>query len=200
VRIYDALTLQPIADFFGVGDPDFRGGARTAFGDVNGDGVTDLVVTAGDGGGPRTAVFDGRSVMMNAPARLTADFFVSDPNLRTGAFVAVGDVDGDGFADVIGGAGPGGGPRVSVVSGRDLAQSNKATTLADFAAGNLNARDGVRVTAKNLDGDARADLVLGSGTGGQVTEFLGVNLLSGSPVPRDAFTGIDGFAGGVFVG
>ena len=170
--------------FFGIDDPAFRGGARAAVGDVNGDGRPDLVVAAGFGGGPRLALFDGKSVLTppaagQSPPKLAGDFFVFEPTQRNGVYVTVGDVDADGFADVIVGGGPGGGPRVLAVSGLDLiAQTLVAQTprtLANFFAGDVTNRDGVRVVAKDLDGDANADLVVGLGSAGspQVRGFAG---------------------------
>ena len=80
---------------------------------MNGDGVGDLVVAAGFGGGPRVAGFDGTTLGAGTPAKLFADFFAFEQTLRNGVFVAAGDLDGDGFADLIAGGGPGGGPRVT---------------------------------------------------------------------------------------
>ena len=60
VRVFNGAGFGQVADFFGIDDPNFRGGARAAVGDVNGDGVGDLLVAAGFGGGPRVAVFDGQ--------------------------------------------------------------------------------------------------------------------------------------------
>src|SRR5436190_2026111 len=70
VRIFDGVTFGPVADFFGIADPNFRGGARAAVGDVNGDGTGDLVVAAGFLGGPRVATFDGRSLGSGSPRTL----------------------------------------------------------------------------------------------------------------------------------
>ena len=42
------------------------------------------------------------------------DFFPYDPGFGRGAFVAAGDLDGDGRAEIVTGAGPGGSPRVRV--------------------------------------------------------------------------------------
>src|SRR5207248_3357299 len=58
VRVFSGQTLAPVTDFFGIADPAFRGGARAAVADVNGDGTPDLIVSAGFGGGPRIAGFD----------------------------------------------------------------------------------------------------------------------------------------------
>src|SRR5205823_10315238 len=132
------------ASFFGIDDPNFRGGARVALCDVNKDGTDDLVVAAGFGGGPRVAVFDGRTVLAGPPTRLVGDFFVFEQALRNGVFVAAGDLDGDGFADLIFGGGPGGGPRVYALSGQDLI-AGRTVVRANFFAGNTDDRGGVRV-------------------------------------------------------
>ena len=71
---------------------------------MNGDGNVDIIAGAGPSGGPHVLVFDGvtHSVIYS--------FFAYDPAFAGGVFVASGDVDGDGLADIITGAGPGGGP------------------------------------------------------------------------------------------
>jgi hypothetical protein len=124
VAVYSGAALSSgtagqLARFFGIGETGFRGGARPALGDVNGDGTPDLVVSAGYLGGPRIAVFDGRSLAAG-PVKLLPDFFAFEPGLRNGAFVAAGDVTGDGRADLAFGGGPGGAPRVRLFDGAAL--------------------------------------------------------------------------------
>jgi trimeric autotransporter adhesin len=206
VRVFTGNGFAQLADFFGIADPNFRGGARSAVGDVNGDGVGDLVVAAGFQGGPRIATFDGKSLGGGqTPRVLFNDFFAFEQTLRNGTFVAAGDVDGDGFADVVAGGGPGGGPRVTVFSGKNLVTSGGATLtpLANFFGGDPNNRGGIRVAVKNLDADTRADLVVGSGegAGSRVTSYLGKNVTpAGTPVANFDFDAFPGFTGGVFVG
>lgn len=204
--------------FYGIDDPAFRGGARVAMGDVNNDGIPDMVVTAGYLGGPRISVYDGHSILLgNAkPGRLVSDFFAFEETARNGAFVSVGDINGDGFADLIFGGGPTLGPRVRIVSGQSLLSAQitslNAITgsinplIADFMAGDPNTRGGVRVTTRDIDGDNLADLVVGSGENlpAQVSVYRGTTLKSQPNAPKadQVLTPNGGptVANGVFVG
>ncbi|QEL16368.1 beta strand repeat-containing protein [Limnoglobus roseus] len=206
-------TATVKANFLGIDDPTFRGGARSAIGDINADGTPDLAVAAGFLGGPRVSLLDGKT-LFGTPTTLVGDFFAfpgSDAvTLRNGAYVAVGDVDGDGFADLIFGGGPGGGPRVYTLSGKlvsagnlDAAYANPVTNF--FVAGNTSARGGVRVGVVDADGDGRADIAAGSGSGlpGSVRVYFGKNVTS--PAEPIAFQDLNVFgstalADGVYVG
>ena len=162
--------MQEDASFYGITDPNFRGGTRIAVGDVNDDGTPDLVVAAGYGGGPRVAVFDGTTLLSGNPTKLVNDFYVfqssSETSLRNGLYVAVGDVNGDGYADLIFGAGIGGGPRVLVLSGKILIQDGAAAALAAplanfFVGGSDSSRSGVAVAVTTDANDGVADIVAG---------------------------------------
>ncbi len=201
VRVFAGAGFAVIADFFGIDDPEFRGGARAAVGDITGDGVGDLVVSAGFGGGPRVAGYDGTSLSGGTFTRHAfGDFFAFEDSLRGGVVVTAGDLDGDGYAEVIAGGSPGGGPRVTAYSGKALL-GNSRDALANFFSGDDAGRSGIRLAVKNLDGDDRADLVVGAGTGRRVTAYRGQDIARGGTPPAalglDAF---DGPANGVFVG
>ena len=55
--------------------PSFSGGVTLAVDDVNGDGIPDLVVGAGPGGGPEVKVFNGADLRQGSSTRRLADFF-----------------------------------------------------------------------------------------------------------------------------
>src|SRR5207248_2219654 len=60
VNVYDAATGQVRLTFFAY-DAGFTGGVRVAVGDVNGDGVPDVITGPGPGGSPNIRVFDSRT-------------------------------------------------------------------------------------------------------------------------------------------
>ncbi|MBX3398816.1 MAG: cadherin domain-containing protein [Gemmataceae bacterium] len=204
VRVFNGANFQLMADFFGIDDENFRGGARAALGDLTGDAKADLVVAAGFGGGPRVAGFDGAAIATGQAVKLFNDFFAFEQSLRNGVFIAVGDLDGDGRAEIFAGGGPGGGPRVIAFDGATLLASGGATltTVSNFFAGSTENRGGIRIAVKDLDGDNRADLVVGSGTdnGSTVTAYLAPNLGFAFPPAEFTFEAFDNFVGGVFVG
>lgn len=168
----NVLLLQ--SSFLGINDPGFRGGARVAVGDINVDGFSDVTVAAGVGGGPRVAVYNGStyfSVPIGAtPPKLILNDFIAFPGselVRDGVYVASGDINSDGLADLIFGAGDGGGPRVVALSGRLLLTSvatAQTSPLMNFFFGNPITRGGVRVAAKLTGAGTRAEVVVGSGS------------------------------------
>lgn len=202
-----------LARFFGIEDPAFRGGARPALGEVNGDGTPDLLVSAGFLGGPRIALFDGTTVAKTTPTRLIGDFFAFEDTLRNGAFVTAGDVNGDGNADLAFGGGPGGAPRVRLFDGATLLAAPPFTNLdavaatgqlANFFAGDSSRRGGIRLTMADANADGIADLITGSGENerSQIRVYTSDNLLANTIPLADQI--LDPFgatiSGGVYVG
>jgi len=174
-----------------------------ALADVNHDGRADLVVSGLYTDGTHVGVFNSTSFRSGVtPTRVFPDFVLTGTGFAGGVNLAAGDVNGDGYADLVFGSAFNG-SRVLVLSGRDLVQTGARTTLADFTPTGAGFANGVRVALRDLDGDGRADLLAGSGSGSGswVTAYLDRNLTpTGSPPVSLDFTAYAGFTGGDFVG
>ncbi len=187
VKVFDAATGQVKFGFFAY-DAHFTGGVRVAVGDVNGDGFPDVICAAGPGGGPNISVFDGRTGLPLAGP--LGSFFAFDPRFTGGLYVAAGDVNGDGFADIVCGADAGGGPNVTVFSGKD------GTRLLSFFPFDVHFAGGVRVAAGDVNGDGNADIIAAAGPGGGPQ----VRVFTGDATPLGSFFAFDPlFAGGLYV-
>jgi hypothetical protein len=185
VRIFDGASRAEVAGYFAY-DPGFRGGVTVAAGDVDRDGRADVITGAGPGGGPHVKVFDVRS------GTVTRQFLAYDPAFRGGVTVAAGAVTEDAAADIITGAGPGGGPHVRVFDGAT------GQPVRDILAYDSGFRGGVQVSSIDLSGDGRAEVVTGPGPGGgpHVKVFDGET----GQVRFDRFAYDPAFRGGVAVG
>ena len=183
-------------------DAGFRGGVNVALADVTGDGVRDVIAAAGPGGGPHVKVFDGKGVNALPPGAGTpvatvpppavlSSFFAYAPGFTGGVQVAAGDVNADGFADIVTGAGAGGGPHVKAFSGKS------GITLRSFFAFDPTFTGGVTVAVGRINTDIPADIVVGSGPGIAAT----VAVFDGNTASNFlSFTPYGQFAGGVNVG
>lgn len=147
VTIADAASGQVLNQLlpYGAG---FHGGASVAVGDVDGDGVSDVVIGAGRGGGPHVFAYSGTD------GRELFGFFAYEPTFTGGVTVAIGDADDDGRNELVVGAGPGGGPRVRVFHADDQ------SLVRDFFAYEPTFDGGVTVAV------GPAGVIVGTGPGG----------------------------------
>lgn len=157
VKVFSGRDLGELASFYTF-DSRYVGGLDVATGDVNGDGTPDIVVGAIGGA---VATFDGATIRPGrVPTRLGADFLAFDFNYNGRISLAVGDLNGDGFGEVIVGTGAGYGPRVAAFDGWNLL-NGRTSYVASFYVGDPNGRAGIRVAAADVDGDGRDDLIAG---------------------------------------
>jgi hypothetical protein len=169
VIVVDGKTNSPIwsvARMFpavaGVTGPAARPGVFVATADVNSDGFVDVIVGSSGNRQSQVKVYNGRR------GTVLASFQPFGVGTRAGVRVAGGDVDGDGYGDVVVGRGVGGPARVSVFDGRALTVAARnglipwrqvqSALQGSFIVPGGN---GVYVAVADVDRDGDADLVVG---------------------------------------
>ena len=153
VHIYEYENQQYQQDqSFLAFDQNFIGGADIALADLGGDGVAEVVVGAGPGGGPEVRIFRADGSFVNS-------FYAYSETFDKGITVAAGDLDGDGKDEIITGTQHGGGPHVRIFDGYGRPKFNLGFFAYDFGY-----HGGVNVATADVDGDGKDEIVTGPGT------------------------------------
>ena len=181
-------------------------GVNVAMGDIDGDGFDEIITGAGPGAvfGPhvRGWDYDGGPDVTATPG--VSYFAYGTP--KWGVNVCSGDIDGDGYDEIVSGAGPGTvyGPHVrgwNVDGG-----AATAMPAVSFLAYGTN-QFGVNATCGDVDGDGIDEIITGPGPGvmfgahvrgwnydgGSVTPMSGISFFAWSP--SEALYGANVFAG-----
>ncbi len=138
-------------------DPAFRGGVNVAVGDLDGDGLLEIITGAGPGGGPHVRVFTEGGTSIDA-----ASFFAYPIGFDGGVNVGVSDVDGDGDDEILTAPASGGGPHVKVV---DVTEEGLILER-EFFAYDTAFLGGVSVAGAYVDSSNNEGIVVGAGPGG----------------------------------
>jgi hypothetical protein len=158
-------TLQLESSFWAFDNPLYRGGSRVAVGDLNRDGFADLVVTTNGLAEGRVAMYSGADLRNGAATRLYGDF-APFPGYFGAINAAVGDMDGDGYGELVISLDRGGPAHVKIWSGASIAGGayiGYIPPVASFYAFPPTDPSGARVAVRDMDGDGRAELVVASG-------------------------------------
>ena len=170
--------------------PSYRGGINVAAADINGDGTNEIIV--GTMGGTIATVAAFNSTGSN---RLV-QFQPFGANFRAAVRISSIDTSGGGQSDIVTAAGSGGVPVVRTYR----YGNNRVTAVSSFYAFSTSYRGGVTVSAGDLNGDGRQELIVGTG-GGTQSEVKIFNLAnSANPTMVTRKTVFPGFTGAANVG
>ena len=185
------VTPVPGVSYFAYSTP--KWGVNVAAGDIDGDSFDEIVTGAGPGAvfGPHVR---GWNVDGGAAQAIGAVSFLAYGTNKYGVNVSCGDVDGDGIDELVTGPGPGG------MSGAHVRGWNydgdQVSSLPGFSFFAWNEYQfGTNVFAgADLNGDSRAELVVGCGPDPDAGTPVKVYLYDGAQVtewfPFEAFPGL----------
>ena len=198
IRVFNVTSsgsVTMVANFFAF-EPQFMGGVYVAAGNLNGDvsgsgnGIADLIVSAGPGGGPRVIAYSGGANYVNLNNQL-CDYFVYAPSFTGGVSVAAGNVVGaaNSTDEIITGAGPGGGPHVRAFQ---LSNTNTPNSVLEYMAFDPAIRNGIYVGAGDLDADGYDEIFTGTNSAPNLPTMVNVRYGNGNQAvvyPFGEFTG-----------
>ena len=160
VKVFDVTTGELRASLFPYGGA-IVSSLEVALGDVNGDGRLDVITSAVTAGGTQVRAVD-------TDGRALAAFYVLDPELVPGASLAAGDLDGDGKAEIVLGAGPTTAPWPPTANGPDqevAVYHADGARVGGFAAYPGLFQGGVRVALGDVDRDRFPEVITAPGPG-----------------------------------
>jgi hypothetical protein len=197
VKVFDAHKLltgqaNPVFSQFLAYDKSFAGGVRLAVGDLNCDGVLDIVTGPGSGLNAQVRVF--KTILSANQATATHSLvtsFNAFPKYNGGVNLAVGDVTGDGKADIVAGTATGGTAMTRIYSGAPIATGKPPALVADFKPYGTQS-GGVRTALVDVDGDGVNELITASGLTGSKVKTKAFDLVPNSqggltPAAIDAY-------------
>ncbi|MFH1366792.1 MAG: FG-GAP-like repeat-containing protein [Patescibacteria group bacterium] len=150
-RVKNQFFIYPLA---------WRLGLSVAAGDVDGDGMDEIITAPQSVAGPEVRVFKYDPV--NNRYFLLNRFFAFPSFLRLSLNLAVGDLNNDGRAEILAVPRLRGGPQVRIFT----FQNNRFNLKNQFFAYHTSFRGGVNLAVADADGDESQEIITGAGPGG----------------------------------
>ncbi len=156
VKIVDAISGE-VVEFLAY-ESNYRQGVRVFTGDLTGDGKAEIITAPRRGRAPELRVFTLQGVELTQFRTMAYA-----ANFRNGVNVAVADVDGDGFNDII--TSPDRGVAEIRVFKNMAGASINASPIFKFNAFPTTFVGGASIAADDFNNDGKAEIVVGSGSG-----------------------------------
>lgn len=125
---------------------------RVATGDINGDGVDDIILAVGSG------PLQGLVMGVDGATLASLGSFYAFPGIHSGVNVAIGDVTGDGRNDLVFATASG----MSLVQAYDLSNGKQVANFVAFP----GLASGATVAVANVDGVGAAEIIVGVASNG----------------------------------
>jgi FtsP/CotA-like multicopper oxidase with cupredoxin domain len=169
VRLYDGNGDRFVATV--IPFPGFEGTVNVAMGDIDGDGILDLIVGAGKDHAPEVVAYAGAAIRgKGAFGTELARFQAFDSVARGGVSVAVAQIDGETSDNIIVGSGPGVPSEVKVYKSQLSSSPGAVPALFSSFKPYGDARSGVSIATGFVDFSTGRESIVTAPGAGTLTE------------------------------
>jgi subtilisin family serine protease len=129
-----------------------KSGLEVEAGDLNNDGVKEIIVTATKNHEPLVKIF-------SMDGKLVDEFYAFNKFYKGGLDLAVGDVNNDGFDEIVVATGPGTSPFIKIFN-------YQKELTSEFIAYDPGFMRGITIAVGDLNGDGQDEIITGTRSGG----------------------------------